>query len=122
MWTHLRDSHVALDASAGGGSFPPGEEREERLMEEVEAAARCGWRRRVRIPVSVACWLFKSHGSTWRLSPTINKITCRVTNGSYGSCGRRGENGRELGNAQPEEEGEEGGEDARTGCEGTREG
>lgn len=105
--------------------FSPGEEREERLMEEVEAAAaaaRCGCRCRVRIPVSVACWLFRSHGSTWRLSPPIKKITCRVTNGSYGSCGRRGENGRELGNAQPEEEGGGRGEDARTGCEGTREG
>lgn len=88
-WTHLWDGHVALDASAGGGSFP----RRGASGAADGGSGGGGWRCGVRIPASVAWCLFKSHGLTLKVS----QKTYRAINESYDCCGQRCERGEETG-------------------------
>lgn len=101
---------MGLDATAGGGSFP----RRGASGAADGGSGGGGWRCGVRIPASVAWWLFKSHGSTLRVS--LKKI-CRAINESYDSCGQRGEHGEETRRRWRRWRA-----DARTGCEEAREG
>lgn len=112
-WTHLWDSHVALDASAGGGGFTP-ERRERSGWWRKWRRRRRDWRCRLRILVSVARWLFRSHGfSLWVSPPTHPTTKPAALQTDRFLRARTGRNWETRSRR---------GADARTGCEETREG